>query len=69
MKQIIHKNFINCKKILKNTAVKNNTYIFVGKNGTIWGPAKINEIVKDLKKVLKLKENLWVILQKLEHCR
>ncbi len=35
------------KKILKNTAVNDNTLIFVGKNGTYWEPSKVNEIEKE----------------------
>ncbi len=46
------------KKMLDNLEVAPNKYIFVGKKGAIWGPQKINEIVKDVKKVLGLKEEL-----------
>ncbi len=45
-------------KILKNLNIKKSNYIFVGANGAIWGPSKVNEIVKDLKIKLKLKVNL-----------
>ncbi len=55
---ISHNISANVKKILKNTEVRKDKFIFVGRNGAIWGPSKINEIVKDLKITLKLKDNL-----------
>eukprot|EP01084_Bolivina_argentea_P049177 90479_1 len=43
------------KKKLKNCAVTSQNYVFVGENGAIWRPEKLNEIVKDLAVKLKLK--------------
>ncbi len=38
--------------------MKSTNHVFVGANGSIWGPPKVNEIVKELKRVLNLKKNL-----------
>ncbi len=46
------------KRLLENASVERNSYIFVGKNGGKWGPKKLNSIVKDLNKILKLNKNL-----------
>ncbi len=46
------------KLLIQNTQVIDTNYVFVGANGALWRPSMVNEIVKDLKRVLNLKQNL-----------
>ncbi len=43
------------RKQIKNCAVTAKNYVFVGKNGAIWRPEKLNELIKDLANKLNLK--------------
>ncbi len=41
-------------KFVKNNKVGQHNYVFVGQKGEIWGPNKLNEIVKHMVKVLNI---------------